>query len=173
MIEREGGMLNKIKKAILTPNGYAKYLGVNMGSRCKLNKSISFGSEPYLITIGDDFYCSNGVTFITHDGAVNVLRNIYDDFNNADVFGRVEVRNNVFIGCNVTILAGSVIEDNVIVGAGSLVKGLLKSNSVFAGVPARKIMSLDEYKNNVIGKIHKTKNLSSLEKMRYLLEVNL
>lgn len=44
-----------------------------------------------------------------------------------------------------TILAGSHIESNVIIGANSVVSGRVESDSVYAGNPAKKIMTLDEY----------------------------
>ena len=45
-----------------------------------------------------------------------------------------------------TNIAGDVIKgNNVIIGAGSVVKGNVESNSVYAGVPARKIMDYDKY----------------------------
>lgn len=50
---------------------------------------------------------------------------------------------------NSIILRDTVIEDNVIIGAGSVVSGILEKNSVYAGVPARKIMSLEEYKERL------------------------
>ena len=40
---------------------------------------------------------------------------------------------------NTIILKGSVIEDNSIVGAGSIVSGKFKSNSIICGNPAKKI----------------------------------
>jgi len=37
---------------------------------------------------------------------------------------------NVWVGANCVILKGSIIEDNVVVGAGSVIKGNLKNNSI-------------------------------------------
>lgn len=59
--------------------------------------------------------------------------------------GRVTIGNNVFIGMDSIITAGVQIEDNVIIGAGSVVTKDCASNSVYAGCPAIKIMSLDEF----------------------------
>ena len=50
--------------------------------------------------------------------------------------------NNVWIGRGCILLPGTVIGDNVIVGANSVVKGALESNSIYAGSPATKIKSL-------------------------------
>lgn len=51
----------------------------------------------------------------------------------------VLIGNNVWIGNNVTILPGTIIEDNVIIGAQSMVKGHYYSNGIYAGNPARLI----------------------------------
>ncbi|MNR38520.1 Galactoside O-acetyltransferase [compost metagenome] len=64
-------------------------------------------------------------------------------------FGPIKIGDNVFIGYGVTILPNSNIGSNVIVGACSLVKGELKSNSVYAGIPAKYICSIDDYLNKI------------------------
>jgi acetyltransferase-like isoleucine patch superfamily enzyme len=48
---------------------------------------------------------------------------------------QVYIGNNVWIGANVTILPGSEIQDNTIVGAGSIVRGKI-GNGLFVGQPA-------------------------------------
>lgn len=132
-------------KLVFSPLDLARKQGVHFGENCLVNDGVNFGSEPYLISIGDNFYSSRNVQFITHDGSINVLRRLYKKYEAADLFANIKVGNNVFLGFGVTILPGSIIEDNVIVGAASLVKGRLQSNSVYAGSPARRICSLDEY----------------------------
>lgn len=47
------------------------------------------------------------------------------------------------------ILAGANIGDNVIIGAGSVVAGIVESCSVYAGNPAKKICTLEEYKEKL------------------------
>lgn len=163
-------MKNRLIRRILSPVAYAKYLGVRVGDNCKMNRTISFGSEPYLISIGNDFYCSTGIKFITHDGSINVLRNLYSDLENADLIDQICVGNNVFLGSDVTILPGTNIGDNVIVGACSVVKGELEGHSVYAGIPAKKIMSLEKYKEKNIDNLIFTKNMSQNQKKHYLLE---
>ena len=59
--------------------------------------------------------------------------------------GIVEIGNNVFIGMNTIIERNVKIGDNVVVGAGSLVTKDCESDSVYAGVPARKLMSINEF----------------------------
>ena len=43
------------------------------------------------------------------------------------------------------ILPGTSIGDNVIIGAGAVVSGKVESNSVYAGNPAKRICSINEY----------------------------
>lgn len=146
---------------------FAKFSGVKMGRNCKIGTK-KLGSEPYLISIGNDFYTSSNIQFITHDGSINVLRNCYKEYKTADLFGRISIGNNVFIGYGCTILPGSIIEDNVIVGANTVVKGILGRNSVYAGVPARYICSLEEYKNKVQSKLVPTKGMNADDKLNYI-----
>lgn len=59
-----------------------------------------------------------------------------------EVCRSVHIQENVWIGANVTILAGSIIESNVVVAAGAVVTGYLKSGCLYAGVPAKLIKEL-------------------------------
>lgn len=58
----------------------------------------------------------------------------------------VKIGNNVWIGENAVILAGSVIGDGCIVGANSVVSGQYEENSIIAGIPAKKIKSYEQVK---------------------------
>jgi len=49
----------------------------------------------------------------------------------------IKIGNNVWIGRGCVILPGTVIEDGVIIGANSVVKGHLQAYGLFAGSPAR------------------------------------
>ena len=64
-----------------------------------------------------------------------------DELKNGDVFGKIKVGDNVFIGINCTILPNTNIGNNCIVGAGSVVRGDFPDNSVIVGNPAKTIMS--------------------------------
>jgi acetyltransferase-like isoleucine patch superfamily enzyme len=147
---------------------YAQVRGVRMGHSCKIVGSIktSFGSEPYLIQMGNHVEISGNVTFITHDGAVWVLR---EENPNVDVFGRIIIGNNVFVGNGSILLPGTSIGDNTVIGAGALVKGELEANSVYAGVPARRICSFGEYKERALNASLPTKAMNFEAKKRYLI----
>ncbi len=61
---------------------------------------------------------------------------------------RIEIGDNVWIGANATILPGSTIEPNVVIGAGSVVKGTLKSGWLYGGIPAEPIIPLEIKEKN-------------------------
>lgn len=123
--------------------------GMKIGKNVRIMSKVDFGSEPYLITIGDNVTLSVGVLFSTHDGGAFVLRNL-KEMKNKDIntFGEIKIGNNVFVGAYSVILPNVTIGDNVVIGAGSVVTKSIPSNCVAAGVPCKKIMSLEEYKNN-------------------------
>ena len=54
----------------------------------------------------------------------------------------VVIGRSVFIGARCIILKGTVIGDNSVIGAGSVVVGCIPANELWAGVPARKIRQL-------------------------------
>ena len=134
--------------ARLSPIAYARKIGVTVGNNCSFLGKVSYGTEPWLITIGDHVRLAggNGVSFITHDGANWVLKGIdAEKYKDAIGYGRIIIKNNVFIGSGTTILRGITIGENVIVGACSLVNKSLPDGGVYAGVPAKRICSIEEW----------------------------
>ena len=123
---------------------HARKVGVTLGEGCRLIGNPSWGSEPWLITLGNHVEISSGVTFVTHDGAIWVLSG-QERYKDVIRYGRIVIKDNCFIGTRSTILPGVTIGPNSIVGAGSLVRKDVEPNSVYAGVPARRICSLEEY----------------------------
>lgn len=151
------------------PEGYAKKIGVKVGEN---NRFIAcrhgmFGSEPYLVTIGNDCLFSGQVQILTHDGSLNIFRK---EISNAFIYKPVKIGNNVFIGFRVTIMPGVTIGDNVVIGAGSVVTKDIRSNCVAAGVPARVIRTYDEYKEKIIPQLDNVNGLNPKEKRNYLIE---
>ena len=137
---------------------------VKIGKKCRLSKN-NYGEEPFLISIGDHVSAIK-VDFITHDGAIWLWRELYPDI---DLFRSIKIESNIFIGHKSIILPGTYIESNVIVGAGSVVKGRLLTNTVYAGVPAKPICTIEEYFKKNTDKFMYTKLMSSKNKKKYLL----
>lgn len=152
---------------------YARKLGVKIGKSCTLLGISEWGSEPYLIEIGDNVRLASGVAFVTHDGGMHTLRREWDGHEplpTADIFGRIKVGNNVFIGVRSIIMPGVTIGDNVVIGAGSIVTRDIPSNSVACGVPARVIRSMEEYMEKAKRESVPTKGLSAEAKKVFLLK---
>jgi acetyltransferase-like isoleucine patch superfamily enzyme len=139
-----------IKKAIQRwriyrdPVGYARSIGVQVGNDCRLLciTPTTFGSDPYLIKIGNHVTIAAGVRFITHDGGVWVFRHRQPEI---DVVAPIVVGNNVFVATNALLMPGVTIGDNCVVAAGAVVTRDIPSGHVAAGVPARCIKTLEEY----------------------------
>jgi acetyltransferase-like isoleucine patch superfamily enzyme len=99
--------------------------------------------RPWMISIGDNVHISADCSILQHDYSWAVLQHWSGEVLGS--CGTVHIGNNVFIGQKCLILKGADVGDNVIIGAGSVVTGALDANSVYAGVPARKLMSINEF----------------------------
>jgi acetyltransferase-like isoleucine patch superfamily enzyme len=121
--------------------------GVKIGEKCQLlNRPFNYGSEPWLIEIGNKVTITNGVFLITHDASSRLFRDSLSDSSPyGNRFGSIHIRDNCFVGINSIILPGVSIGPNSIVGAGSVVTKDVPPDTVVAGVPARPICSLEEY----------------------------
>lgn len=150
---------------------YLRKSGAKIGNGTRLNCSVAaFGTEPYLVTIGDDCLISSGVSFITHDGGVKVLSDLdYFQGERMDIIAPVRVGNNVYIGSGAYIMPGVTIGNNVVIGAGAIVTHDIPDNSVAVGVPCQVIRTIDEYYENAVkrGRLHPTAQMSSDEKKAY------
>ncbi|SEI92473.1 Acetyltransferase (isoleucine patch superfamily) [Bhargavaea ginsengi] len=118
--------------------------GLQLGSNCRILGKPNFGSEPYLIKIGDRCTITSGVKFVTHDGGTWVFRD-NPQYKHIKKYGKIDIGNNCFIGIDTIIMPGVKIGENTVVGAGSIVTKDIPGNSVAVGSPARVIMTLEEY----------------------------
>lgn len=147
----------------------ARSMGVLIGAGCRvLDDPVDvFGSEPYLVSLGDRVTITVGVRFVTHDGGVWLFRKDDEDI---DVFGAIAVGSNVFIGFNSIILPNVTIGDDCVIGAGSVVTKSLESGYVYAGVPAKAVRSVSEYKARCLARATRIRSLHPAKKRRYLSE---
>ena len=165
----------KYRKANKTSTGRVKYLrekGCKIGEKTRLLCGIGcFGTEPYLVEIGEDCLLSSNLSFFTHDGGVKVLNSLnYFDGKFMDKVGKIVIGNNCFIGNGTKIMPGVTIGDNVIVGAGSIVTKDVPSNVIVAGVPARVICTIDDFYQKNKDRFYPTAKMSFEEKKEYLLK---
>jgi acetyltransferase-like isoleucine patch superfamily enzyme len=149
---------------------YAMKAGVKIGSGCTIVGNVDWGSEPYLIEIGNNVRIANSCLFVTHDGGMHVLRN-KDQLPYADLFGKIKVGNNVLIGIRSIIMPGVTIGNNVVIGAGSVVTRNIPDNTVACGVPAHPIKTLDEYYEKAKVTSVPTNGMSAKDKRAYLIDM--
>lgn len=123
-------------------------------------------TAPWLLTIGDHVRITSGVKILTHDYAWSVLKTSTGGILGAQ--SPVAIGSNVFIGMNAIITRGVTIGDNVIIGAGSVVTKDCPSDGVYAGNPAKRIMSIDEfYKKRQSCQFEEAKLLARQYKARF------
>lgn len=127
----------------------ARELGVKVGKGTRFAAGWPhFGSEPFLVEIGEDCLVSNDVQFLTHDGSTMVV----SSDSNVSKYGRVKIGNRCFIGCRSLIMPGVTIGDGSVIGAASLVTKNVPSGEVWAGHPARFMMTIEDYRQKVLQK---------------------
>lgn len=118
--------------------------GMTMGTGCRILAPVYFGTEPWLISIGNDVSISANTEFTTHDGGTWAFRR-RPGFEDVVKYGRITIKDNVMIGISVIIMPGVTIGPNAVVGAGSVVTKDVPPGVVVAGNPARVICTVDEY----------------------------
>lgn len=100
------------------------------------NNTILYASEGACggVTIGNNVMIAANCYIIDCDHGMEPGIEMYEQ---PTVVERVVIGNDVWLGADVKILKGTVIEDGAVVGAGSVVKGLVKKNTIVAGSPAK------------------------------------
>lgn len=142
--------------------------GLTIGEGCEILNGYELGTEPYLVSIGNNVRITGGAKIVTHDGGCWVLRKKYPELENCDLFGRVVIGDNCHIGMNAMIMPGVTIGRDCIVGACAVVTHDIPDGTVVAGVPARPICTVEEYRLKHAGEFLMTKHMSWDEKRAYV-----
>ncbi len=159
-------ILNFYWHQIASPHKYASKVGVRIGKNC-LIATKSWGTEPYLITVGNHVQITKGVRFFTHGGG-HAIRSQFPDF---DVFGKIVVKDWAYIGSNSLIMPGVTLGEGSIVAAGSVITKSVPDKTVVGGNPAKVICSVNEYiEKNLKYNLH-TYGKSSSQKKEILLSL--
>ena len=159
-----GYYMTKLKARIFgggeeSVNRFFRKHGVKIGEKCLIYSNI-LTSDSYLIDIGNNVCISIDVKFVTHDFSV---KKVLPD--KANLFGKITVGNNCFIGERATLLYGVELADNIIVAAGSVVThSFTESNIIIGGNPARKISTWDKFREKSIGYAQNCSDVSELIK---------
>lgn len=147
------------------PVAWARSRGVRIGQDCRLLGLArgTFGSEPYLVTLGNHVTVTAECSFITHDGGVWVFRREHPDI---DVLAPIVVGDNVFLGARTLILPGVTIGSDCVIGAGSVVTKDIPAGHVAVGVPCRPLKPISDYWDSIRSKAMMIRGLSPDEKRR-------
>ena len=124
-----------------TISDYYRRCGVEVGKNTVICCYIPI-SEPALVSIGNDCVLSSEVALITHDHSINKVTE-----KGSNLFGKIVIGDNCFIGQRSIILYGVTLPDNTIVGSGSVVvKSFSENNTIIAGNPAKRIGNWEDFK---------------------------
>lgn len=166
MLKRLLQILQLVRDRIYSPEQYARHIGVNIGKNCLIDTR-NWGSEPYLITIGNNCQITHCVSIYTHGGG-QAIRSICPDF---DMFGKVVIEDWAYIGANSQIMPGVTIGEGALVAAGSVVTKSVPPHTVVGGNPARYICTVEEYYERNKKYNLKTKVFSPQDKKKHLLSL--
>ena len=114
------------------------YSNLSIGTNCHIGKE-AFIDLRGKVNIGNNVVIAMRANVITHF-----------DMNNSglsDIFQAsakdVSIGNNSYLGCNVTVLMGVNIGSDCVIGASTLVRESTAARSIYVGVPARRVKSID------------------------------
>lgn len=147
-------------------NGKYKNISIDKNIFIESKNLVDFGRGIYLgrnfyvmnkgkLSIGDNVIFAPNVTIIDYNHNFESLE--YIPYDNNNIIKPITIENDVWIGFGTIILPGSYIERGVVVGAGSVIRGRLESNYIYAGNPAKKIKprihndSQEQYMFNKLG----------------------
>ena len=136
-------------------------IGIKIGDKVRIKDAVCFAAYGGKISVGNNVLIGGCSTILGHGDvsigdysmigqntnivSSNHLSIISDIPFQEQGFTRekIDIGNNVWIGANTSILAGSEISSSVVVGSGSVVSGRLPSGYLYGGVPAKPLKQLD------------------------------
>jgi len=126
--------------------------GLRLGKNVYIPDTFFFDpSHCFLISIGDNCKIGQHVKLIAHDGSTKFLLGYTK-------IGKIDIKDNSFVGDSTIIFPGVTVGPNSIVGAGAVVTKDVPPNMIAVGNPARVISTVQEY-------IQKIKSISKDKKI--------
>ena len=128
--------------SVIEPDSYFKFDGqykkgpnIVIGEHCFVGMGVEFNIRDSL-TIGDHTLVGSSSHIVDHDHGIEPGELIRTQPGEA---AAIRIGNDVWLGCNVTVLKGVTIGDGAVVAAGAVVTKSVPPNEIWGGVPARKL----------------------------------
>ncbi|WP_242121000.1 gamma carbonic anhydrase family protein [Aestuariivivens sediminicola] len=131
---------------------------VVMGSQCSIWFNAVVRGDVHFIKMGEKVNVQDGaVIHATYQKSPTRIGNNVSIGHNAIVHG-CTINDNVLVGMGSIIMDDCVVESNSIIAAGAVVtqNTRVEAGSIYAGVPAKKIKDIDE--DLISGEIHRIAN---------------
>lgn len=131
---------------------------VIMGNNCSIWFNAVVRGDVHTIRMGNNVNIQDGaIVHCTYQKAPTNIGNNVSVAHKAIIHG-CTINDNVLIGMGAIIMDGVIIGSNSIIAAGAIVleNSIIEENSLYAGIPAKKIKNLD--KSLIEGQINRIAN---------------
>lgn len=130
-------------EAVTSFGGHTYTPHLTIGADCNLSSYVHIACTNR-VAIGDGLLCGSHVIITDHAhgqyrGAAQTGPAIRPGLRRLSNDGVVFIGNNVWLGDGVVVLAGAEIGDGAVIGANSVVNGVIPPGTIAAGAPARPI----------------------------------
>lgn len=128
---------------------------VELGDNCTVWFSAVVRGDVNFIRVGNNTNIQDNVTIHgTYEKAGTTIGNNVSIGHNAVIHG-CTIEDNVLIGIGAVVLDKAVIKSGSIIGAGSVVLAgtIVEPNSVYGGIPAKKLKEMDDENKEMLGRI--------------------
>ncbi|MBN3519739.1 gamma carbonic anhydrase family protein [Algoriphagus lutimaris] len=140
----------------LAPN--ATVVGeVRMGKNCTVWYNAVIRGDVHKIQIGDDTNIQDGaVIHCTYQKFPTIIGNKVSIAHNAIVHG-CTIHDRVLVGMGAIVMDGAVVHSGAVIAAGAVVLAgtVVEANSIYAGMPAKKVKDTGEAMQEVIDRTAK------------------
>lgn len=135
---------------------YLKRRGVKFNGKPNYISSLAYldGQGLDIISIGKDVVISREAMLLTHDYSIETaLHSIGKGSKDRHMHinNPIKIGDNSFIGARASLLPGTTIGKNCIIGACAVVKGNIPDGSIIIGNPGKKRKSIQEYASKFLG----------------------
>jgi len=116
--------------------------GTCIGSFVDIGKNVTIGKKCNIqahVTISNECILGDNVFIAPNSSLLN------DKYPKSNLLTAPIVKDNVVIGGGVTVLPSVVLGENSVIGGGSVVAASVPPGKVLMGVPAKEVMTKEEY----------------------------